>query len=853
MGFKKKTGKGRLDKYYHLAKEQGYRARSAFKLIQLNKKYNFLGNAKCLIDLCAAPGGWLQVAAKHMPVPNLMIGIDLAPIKPIPNVITFQEDITTDKCRQKLRENLKTWKADVVLHDGAPNVGQAWIQDAYSQSELVLSSLKLAVEFLNKGGTFVTKVFRSKDYNNLIWVFSQLFRKVEATKPPSSRNISAEIFVVCRDFIAPKKIDPKFLDARHVFKELDEESYTSKPLNIYQPEVKKQRHRDGYEDGDYTLFKSVDAMNRCNQLSFESDESKLLLKHPSTDTEIQACCADIKVLGKRDFKVLLRWQKEMVKAFKIDEEKEREKAAAAATTAADGMETSGDEDESTDGEKDGDELADELDTLNKEEERKARREKKKKAEKKRKEIERMQLKMIVPTDIGLEQELGSDLFNLNRIKKSDELNKIHTGKGQDLLDEAVDEEDENDMTSGKNIYRGQAYSDSEGEELALEDQLEKMYVTYRENRMSRDAKYRVKKIREQETEFTGFDAPQKDSDASSDSEDESDDNTMANGHGNDDDDDEDDEDVIRAMKLRAREERKQKRMQKQNPLLMKVNDDDEGEQVSLSQRTKDWFGQDLFAGISDSEDEKATAKSTSKTKETSRKRKSEQMETSDASDNSDDDSDIEVVAREQDTTDEDSDSDETKYDQNDTTLITAEAMTMAQQLVNRQKSRASLVDDGFNKRTFNDDTGLPSWFLDDEQRHNKLKLPVTKEAVRAIRERLKLLNARPIKKIAEAKARKKMRAVAKAQKIAKKANNIAENEDMTEAEKASTIAKLAAKQANKKPKKDIKLVVARGSNRGLKGRPKGVKGRYKMVDPRMRKELRAQKRIDKKLKPKRRK
>jgi AdoMet-dependent rRNA methyltransferase SPB1 len=145
-----------------------------------------------------------------------------------------------------------------------------------------------------------------------------------------------------------------------------------------------------------------------------------------------------------------------------------------------------------------------------------------------------------------------------------------------------------------------------------------------------------------------------------------------------------------------------------------------------------------------------------------------------------------------------------------------------------------LINDGFTRYSLNSKEGLPSWFLDDEGKHYKPNLPVTKEAVPALREKQRALDARPIKKVAEAKARKKLRL----EKAMKKAEGVNQTADTTEREKASQIEKLIRKGKGKgKKKSDVKVVVAKGPNKGIQTRPRGVKGRYKIVDARMRKEV----------------
>ncbi|KAI0639726.1 Spb1 C-terminal domain-containing protein [Trametes polyzona] len=867
----KKTGKGRLDKYYKLAKEQGYRARSAFKLIQLNKKYSFLETARCCIDLCAAPGGWLQVASKYMPQNSVIVGVDLVPIKPIPRVVTFASDITTTQCRNLIRNELKDWKADVVLHDGAPNVGTAWVQDAYSQSELVLMSMKLAAEFLIKGGTFVTKVFRSADYNNLIWVFNQLFGKVEATKPPSSRNVSAEIFVVCRDFLAPKHIDPKFFDPRHVFKELsasvpaeEQSAQASKnaQANVFQPE-KKRRQRAGYDDGDYTLYKEAGAADfiRCqdavtflgtyNKITFKTDEEKEWLKMDITTADVKANCEDLKVLGKGDFKTLIKWRTALREELGLEV---KTKPTEELTETVEVTEPVDEEEQ----------IQKELERLNAEAAARAKRERRRANEIKARTIQRMQLRMTAPMDIGLEQNDDAlrghdDMFELD---DAEALRGKHAGAGYD--DESEEEGDEDDEDADEDEEVLDSEEERERKVAGLEAELDGLYDAYQEHLKERDAKWKVKEARKNSKAREEWSGIGKGDDHESDheqggydrvqrvkarmGEDSSDDDSS-----DDDSEEEEEEEEKPAKGKKRRADGPADAGSKSKKARTVAKLEEPKSSAPLTRAAELWFKQDLFAGA-DAEvddDEEEEEEDESEEEEGSDEAMSGVEEEAASGEDEDDFDDFEIVPQDQSDDDgmwdvDGENEDEIKQEKvRKHGLTTAEAMTLATQLVNREKTRTELVNDGFNRYSLNAKDGLPSWFLDDEERHYKSNIPITKEAVAALRAKMRALDARPIKKVAEAKARKKLKAAQQLEKAMKKAEGVNETSDLTEREKAKQIEKLMAKGMKAKKKKDIKVVVAKGSHKGLKGRPKGVKGRYVMVDSRMKKEVRAAKRREK--------
>ncbi|KVH93210.1 Ribosomal RNA large subunit methyltransferase E [Cynara cardunculus var. scolymus] len=768
MGGKAK-GKHRLDKFYHLAKEHGYRSRAVWKLIQLDSKYTFLRSSNAVLDLCAAPGGWMQAAVERVPVGSLVIGVDLDPIRPIRGAIAIQEDITTPKCRatvKRLMSENGVRAFDLVLHDGSPNVGGAWAQEATSQNSLVIDSIKLASELLAPKGAFITKVFRSRDYNAVLYCLRQLFEKVEVDKPAASRSTSAEIYIVCLKYKAPAKIDPRLFDVRHLFQGGKE---APKVIDVLRG-TKQKRHRDGYEDGDTTLRKTctatdfiwssapLDILGSVTSINFSADTCLPIKDHALTTEEVKALCDDLRVLGKQDFKHLLKWRIHIRKALSPSE-KETPKPTDAEP------ESKVDEDED-------DDVLNEMEELTNAMLRKKKQAKKIVAKRRAKDKARKATGM--QSDVMEDGYTDYELFSLSSIKGKKDLVAVDNTEDDNPNNEVVDSDDEGGRVGSQD--ESASDMDSEEERRRYDDQMEQLLEEAYEKYGDEDGDEAVH--------------PDEDSD---------------NDHAD----------------------------QETNPLMIPLDDDEPTEEEIAAK----WFSQDVFDDgdeqqnskmdeSDDDEDEMQVDKKPDNQimvpkKPTSKNPPKKPQPVPAAATE-----DFEIVPAIATDSSDDSSSDDSDDDDVETK---AEILAVAKKML-RKKQREQMLDDAYNKYMFHDDEGLPKWFIDEEKKHMQPMKPITKEEVNAMKAQFKEINARPAKKVAQAKARKKRVAMRKMEKVRKKANSIADQADINDRSKMKMIDTLYKKAVPQRPKKE--LVVAK---KGVQVRT--GKGKV-LVDRRMKKDAR---------------
>lgn len=816
MGKKAKIGKGRRDKAYWAAKEIGYRSRASFKLIQLNRKWEFLQKSTVCIDLCAAPGSWMQVCRQNMPISSLVIGVDLAPIKPIPNCISLQEDITTERCKAQIKGHLKTAKADLVLHDGAPNVGANWIQDAYDQNTLTLSAFKLATSFLSKGGNFVTKIFRSKDYQALLWVFGQFFKKVHATKPAASRNESAEIFVVCLSYLAPEKIDPKFLEAKHVFSDI---TMVDPKASIVIADPRKEgekRHRQGYEDDVSMIFKDATAsqfiigddaikiLNSCNSITIDK---AWIQNHHKTSPEIQECLKDLKVLNLKDLRMIKKWR-DVLKA-ELDKATEEEM-----NEAADNDENKKRTKEEIEAEE-LDEIEKKVEEVKEEERRKDKRKRKKEKINQMKQMVRLNLKMVIPGDEGPRAE-ELDLFEIKSLRTNKDLDTV--------LDANPD--------------------------MQVEDESDEIVV-----KRQKLEKFDTREPRDQDDIWVEeHDDVIDDSDAY-----ESEEEPEKEDLGLEPEEDDDDESVIETYE--------DEDPTQDHPIMTSLSK--ESNQERANRKAELWFKKigDLEedSDLEDAEMEKAVTKVEKKggKMKTKEKTKAESGYTSGSDDDEENTSQALDLPRsanaDTDNSDSNDSSDYESDDGEDTPAkgkvdaggfevvpqqkrrkpLTAEQLALGEDMIHSRKRKRDIMDAGWNRYMFND-VNLPEWFFQDQQKFYKRQIPVNPITVDKYKARDQELNVKTIKKVVEAKARRKKRVEIKLEKAKKRATSLLNDEDTGTREKVKEINKMykAAAQEGKR-KQETKYVVARKCQVGKRlGRPAGHKGPYKQVDNRQKKDNR---------------
>ncbi|VFV22261.1 rrna methyltransferase 3 [Lynx pardinus] len=694
-------------------------------------------------------------------------------------------------------------------------------------------ALRLACDFLARGGCFITKVFRSRDYQPLLWIFQQLFRRVQATKPQASRHESAEIFVVCQGFLAPDKVDSKFFDPKFAFKEIEVQAKTVTELV-----TKKKPKAEGYAEGDLTLYHRTsvtDFLRAANPVDFLSKASEILLddeelaQHPATTEDVRACCQDIKVLGRKELRSLLNWR---TKLRRHVAKKLKEQAKAMDISLSSGEEEEEADEESTAGtvrqpskeEEEEEQLDRTLAEMKAQEVAELKRKKRKLLREQRKQRERVELKMDLP-GVSIADEGETGMFSLRTIR------------GHQLLEEVT----QGDMSAAdtflSDVPRDDIYvSDVEDDDTSLDSDLdpEELAGVGGSPRLKDQKRVRFAEVEDGDKEE-----------------------------------------------------------EEENPLLVPL----EERTVLREEQASLWFSKDGFSGLEDDADEALEISQAQLLYESRRKGRQQlpppsslkteekpppcqEKDPAGAGAPSEAEAASGPGGEERDgssdsgsSSSEDGESWEPKHgkkrsrgpksdedgfeivpieDPMKRRILDPEGLALGAIIASSKKAKRDLIDDSFSRYTFNEEEGeLPEWFVQEEKQHRVRQLPIDKKEVEHYRRRWREINARPIKKVAEAKARKKRRMLKKLEQTKKKAEAVVNTVDISEREKVAQLRSLYKKAGLGREKRQVTYVVAKkGVGRKVR-RPAGVRGHFKVVDSRMKKDQRAQQRKEQKKKHRR--
>lgn len=189
------------DRFFKKAKQEGYRSRAAYKLVELQQRFRLMNAGDKVVDLGAAPGGWLQIAARLVGPTGKVVGVDLQPIQPFQerNIVLLQGDVRTGETRSKIKE-LLGGKAHCMLSDMAPKLSGIRDADMARCQELNRLALQVAKELLRPGGILLVKSFVSEDLQTYSAELKNYFATVQRTKAEASRQGSSEFYFYARGF-----------------------------------------------------------------------------------------------------------------------------------------------------------------------------------------------------------------------------------------------------------------------------------------------------------------------------------------------------------------------------------------------------------------------------------------------------------------------------------------------------------------------------------------------------------------------------------------------------------------------------------------------------------------------------